>query len=291
MCCPFYNENLVADINIKEASKWVDEIHVTECNKSFKYGNHDYCFKFKKEEDKVKYHKLDGGKLYLKPRRLVPYFRYKPISKWMTHIFKNTAWYNDGVSRNYSLWNSKYSDDDILILSDIDEIIDSKYANEIIDVVKKEGIVTINLYFTMFYFNLWCKKWPGPQFYSYRIFIVRGDVMRNRFHNDSDFLRKLGERGQLINHVKCLDGIKGFHHSWLGDENFIINKLNSYAHDISEGTKEITDECGNINYALIKQRLKNGTSIFDNVALTADDNIPFIDIIKQIHVTNPQYFI
>lgn len=37
LCCPFYNENLVADINIAEASKWVDEIHITEFDKSFKY--------------------------------------------------------------------------------------------------------------------------------------------------------------------------------------------------------------------------------------------------------------
>ena len=42
LCCPFYNENLVADINIAEASKWVDEIHITEFDKSFKYTSHDY---------------------------------------------------------------------------------------------------------------------------------------------------------------------------------------------------------------------------------------------------------
>ena len=30
LCCPFFNENLIANLNIEEASKWVDEIHVTE---------------------------------------------------------------------------------------------------------------------------------------------------------------------------------------------------------------------------------------------------------------------
>ena len=44
LCCPFYNENLVADINIAEASKWVDEIHITEFDKSFKYTSHDYIY-------------------------------------------------------------------------------------------------------------------------------------------------------------------------------------------------------------------------------------------------------
>jgi len=67
MCCPFYNENLVANVNIKEASKWVDEIHITECNKSFKYGEHNCCFQLNAPNDKVFYHQLDGNRYYLKP--------------------------------------------------------------------------------------------------------------------------------------------------------------------------------------------------------------------------------
>lgn len=102
----------------------------------------------------------------------------------------DTAWYNEGVSRNHTLWNVDYNDDDILVLSDIDEIIDSRFADEIIDSVKQLGIVTVKIYFTMFYFNLFCKKWSGPEGYSYRIFVARGDVIRNQFYNDSDFLRK-----------------------------------------------------------------------------------------------------
>lgn len=61
----------------------------------------------------------------------------------MNNMVRDTAWYNEGVSRNYSLWNSNYKDDDILILSDIDEIIDSKYADEIIDAVNHYGVITI----------------------------------------------------------------------------------------------------------------------------------------------------
>ena len=61
MCSPFYNENLVANINIAEASKWVDEIHITECDKSFKYTSHDFCFQLENPNDKVFYHKLSGN--------------------------------------------------------------------------------------------------------------------------------------------------------------------------------------------------------------------------------------
>ena len=69
LCCPFYNENLVANIQVCEASKWVDEIHVTECNKSFKYGPLDYCCNLEKENPKVRYHQLDGDKYYFRPKK------------------------------------------------------------------------------------------------------------------------------------------------------------------------------------------------------------------------------
>lgn len=176
LCCPFFNENLIANLNIEEASKWVDEIHVTEFDKSFKYKLHEHCFHNRNE--KVYYHPMDASKLYKKPRAFIPHFFLHPISRWMKKIIRDTAWYNDGVSRNYSLWNSNYQDDDTLILSDIDEIIDSKYANEIINAVDYYGIITIRVYFTMFYFNLFCPNWSGPSDYSYRIFIVKGDYLR-----------------------------------------------------------------------------------------------------------------
>ena len=41
---PYYNEDLIAKLNITEASKWVDEIHITEFDKSFKYGTHSLNF-------------------------------------------------------------------------------------------------------------------------------------------------------------------------------------------------------------------------------------------------------
>ena len=50
LCCPFFNENLIANLNIEEASKWVDEIHVTEFDKSFKYKLHEHCFHNRNEK-------------------------------------------------------------------------------------------------------------------------------------------------------------------------------------------------------------------------------------------------
>ena len=86
LCCPFYNENLVADINIAEASKWVDEIHITEFDKSFKYTSHDYVFQ--NDCEKVHYHQMDALKLYKKPRKYIPHFFIHPISRWMNKMVR-----------------------------------------------------------------------------------------------------------------------------------------------------------------------------------------------------------
>lgn len=68
-------------------------------------------------------------------------------------------------------YKSILSDDDIVILSDIDEIIDSRYLDEIIHEVRKRGIVTIKLCFTLFYLNLVSTNWGGAPI-SYRLFIM-----------------------------------------------------------------------------------------------------------------------
>lgn len=290
MCCPFFNEKMVARINIEEASKWVDEIHVTEFNKSFKYTNHDPCFGELSLLPKVTYHPMDGFKIYKKPRKIIPYFFITPVSKWMSHVIFDTAWYNDGLSRNYSLLNSNYQDDDILILSDVDEIIDSRYADQIISAVQKYDVVTIGIHFTLFYFNLFCPKWSGPADYSYRIFAIKGKTMRTRFFNDSDFLRKCGEQHKLLGSVYCLEGLKGFHHSWLGDETFVANKLKSYAHSMSCHSPEIFTD-GEVNVDKIRKLIRNGNNIFENTPLVLNDSISLLPSVEKLRNTNPEFFI
>lgn len=288
LCCPFYNENLIAGVNINESSKWVDEIHITEANKSFKYTSHDYCFN--QFHPKVFYHQLNVDKKYKNSRKCIPYIDFHPISRWMKNMYFNTSWHNEAVSRNYTLFNSEHEDNDILILSDIDEIINSDYADFIIEETKKYGIVTLEIYFTMFYFNLFCHKWAGPQNYSYRIFCVKGNVMRRKFNNDSDYLRKLGEQSCLLSDVKCLKGFLGYHHSWLGDEKFILNKLYSYAHSTNDHDQSLMTN-GEYDFIKIKKCIAAGKSLFPGINLEKNDSILLLPIIEKLRVSDKQYFI
>ena len=152
-CCPFFKENLISEIHINESTKWVDEIHITECNMTHQYGKKDFFFEHESLA-KVHYHKLDATKLFLKPRKFIPYIKLIEKPDWHRKLFKNTSWYNEGMQRKNFL--PPFNDDDILILSDIDEIIDSRFSKEIIDEVEKRGIVTVKFHYSVFYFNLFC---------------------------------------------------------------------------------------------------------------------------------------
>ena len=273
-CCPYYNESLIAEINIKEASKWIDEFHITEGNLNFQGQERNYIFNSGKEYDIVKYHKIDCKNKY-KRNNL-----YGKISLWKNRFSSNDyirniltapTWYNEAVQRNESCSKIIPEDDDIVILSDIDEIIDSKYADKIIEEVKKRDIITIKLHFTLFYFNLFSDNWGGPKDYSYRVFIMTGKYFKN-MSMSSDELRKLGEQGKLYNDIYCIDEICGFHHSWLGDENFIFNKIKSYAHTEHS-------EYADIDY--IKECLKNKKSIFPGHNLSIRNDINLIDTIEK----------
>ncbi|MDE1280441.1 hypothetical protein, partial [Vibrio aestuarianus] len=192
---------------------------------------------------------------------------------------KNRAWYNEGYQRNYSaeIRMLDICDEDILIFSDIDEIIDSRYKDEIIDMVKKNGIITVKLHFSMFYLNLFSVNWGGPKDYSYRLFIMTGKHYKS-LNMSIDELRKMGERGLLQGKVYCPDKFYGFHHSWLGDEAFILGKLQSYCHEPHEHNSNIlTNNQYDINK--IKVALKNGESIFPEHLLEVSNDI---DMLKSI---------
>jgi hypothetical protein len=267
---PFYNENLVAKINLLESSKWIDQFHVTECNYSFQGKEKGYNFDQFSNENLI-YHKRDVSDSFLFNRKFIPHLFPKNKPKWHSNIFFKTSWYNEGIQRNMSCIKDVVSDEDIVILSDIDEVIDSKFAQRIIDEVKKRDVITIKLHFTLFYFNLYSTNWGGPADYSYRVFVVKGKVLK-KWNFDYDSIRKAGERSELINQIYCIPEVCGFHHSWVGDKNLISEKLTSYAHTEH---KFLNDS----DY--IQKSLTDRVSIFPGHELATDDTIKLLDSITE----------
>lgn len=250
---PYNNEHIVAKLKIEESATFVDQLHVCEANRTYTFKPKPYNFPFE-SNPRIYYEKLDADTAFvgrrLRPRRRFPFFSYSV-----------DGWVNEPVQRNFCCSKIKPRDSDLVVLSDIDEIIDSRHWPQIIDEVAKRGIVTVGLHFTLYFLNLFSKSFPGPPDYSYRIFIMTGKIF-NTLTVTSDQLRKLGERGKLIDDVYRIPGLMGFHHSWLGDEVFIENKLRSYSHGREDHSAHLYSRYGNIDRAAIRSFLVSKSSIF-----------------------------
>jgi len=281
-CCPFFNENLIADIHIRESSRWVDEIHIVETNRTHQCGPKDYVFNT--HHPKVHYHAVDVNKEFRPSRKWLPYFDLSrpQRSNKRSFFMRNTNHYNERIQRNLACSLADIQDDDIVIFSDIDEIIDSRLADQLLAEVRKREIITVRLHLTMYYFNLFSKNWSGPADYSYRTFLLTGKRLREKWGFDSDLLRKQGERNLLSETIYCPEEFSGFHHSFLGDEKAVLDKLNAYAH--------IHDDSKLYNRDYIGQLIREHRSVFPGQELCVDDTIPLLETVEALRSEAPEYF-
>ena len=270
-CCPFYNENLIARIKIDESRGWVDELHITECNRSFTFRRKPFSFAFA-NEPMVRYHRIDGNEVFQKNRWEIS------RNPWFVHC-QRYSWENDARQRNSACSFIEVDDNDIVILSDLDEIIDRRFADRIVDETRKHGIITLKLRFTMFYFNLFSRNWGGPPDYSYRTFIMTGRYFKS-LDVTSDQLRKMGEHGKLLTTVHCLDEFGGFHHSWVGDAEFVAKKLKAYAHDAADHDGRVFSRGKRVNVDYVRECIETKRSIFGPAhQLYVDDSVSFLQTV------------
>lgn len=265
---PFYKENLVLHIAAEESSLYGGKIFITEADRTFKGKKKPFYFDL--DDENISYNVLKTkykffpnnifGKILLSPYRLSK-------NDYKKGVLKSPAWYNDGFQRNYACNVTKVKDDDIVILCDVDEILDSRMIDKVIDEVKKHDIVTGKLHFTLYYFNLFSLNWGGPEDYSYRMFIMTGKYFNN-MKISSDELRKKGESGKLYNEVYQMDDFIGFHHSWLGDTKFVSEKMEAYAHEKEHDNRR--------NIEFIKKCIDSNESIFSNHKLGKNENIKLL---------------
>lgn len=266
---PYNNENIICEIKSFENKKWMDQTHIFEFDRTFQNVEKLYNFNLN-IDNKLINHKIPASQLFVddtlkaKIKRKLKSISGTGIVEFGDGYVVGNAWLNEAIQRNYSqkiIENMIIDDDDILIFSDVDEIIDSDYSEEIIKEVYKHGLITIKLSLTTYYFNLKLNNIGGPADYSYRVFIMTGRRYKS-LNITIDMIRKAGERGKLVGLVYCPDKILGVHHSSLGDVDFILNKLKSFSHI---ELKKIA------NKKTIEELIKNNESFLEG-SITFVDN-------------------
>lgn len=262
--CLFYNEARCADLMIAESQSWIDQIHICESNRTFRGGTKEYLFA--SDSPKVVHHRYDGASRFHPPSqwgpsRQFPYFRKKDMAR-----------NNETLQRNYVHEVVQPAADDIVILGDLDEILDARHAQYLVDQTRKHGVISVKLHHTMFYLNLFSRNWHAlwdnaPEDYAYRVFLMTGAYF-NTMRHTSDSLRRAGEWGRHAGKIHLEPDFMGFHHSWLGDSALAAQKLAAYAHSASDHRSDMGEDPEAVK-TRIAQLIAAKQSLFDGHVLEA----------------------
>ncbi len=277
----YLNEQLILDIKAENSLTYVDELHIVESNSTYRYKKK--LFNLKKKFNHIFYHKLDGIKLFYKPSiKLSRQFPYFDTQKY--------SWLNEKIQRDYLLKDLQYStnDNDILIISDLDEIIDPSFFDEIHHFVRSKQIITIKFYTTMYYFNLFVvNKELEPAEMSHRIFIMTGKYFKKI--DSIDKLRILGSANKL-KEIYCPKKIMGFHHSWLLSNN-LLYKLKNYSHKVEEHTDLKSNNKDYIQRKLIIKIIKEKKNLIGNLNLSKLAHIKLLQSVKKKKINFKSLFL
>lgn len=283
--CPFFNENRVAEIKLKENAKWVDHLHVLEANKTFSYVDKPMNFNPKHLGPKVSHHVLQAEDVFRQFKEGQPYFDTKTcklenFDQWYWNLqSNNNAAYNEAYQRNkcVDLLRDQVADEDIIILADFDEILDSRMADKMISEVKKHQVISVKLYYTAFYLNYFCSTNHGAPHWSYRVFIMTGRYFKSMPFS-ADYLRKKGFWGGFQDNIYCLEEPAGFHHSWLDHTKTAGPKLQAFFDNV--GDKGIMNETY-IQKCIDEKRLD-----YMDTDIYIDNEKPFLDAVKELRTSD-----
>jgi len=148
------------------------------------------------------------------------------------------AWYNENNQRNHLLEGLKdLHPNDIVIISDLDEIVDPIVLDKIDTILGNQPIIKLSM--DLYYYDIehgTTGTWDEPC------------VARYSFVRDAKphFCRNSNRKDPILKHA-------GWHLSFFGNEKFIINKTKNYAHREADVIFEGKDD-----EAKVRNMIKNG---------------------------------
>ena len=202
----FYNELDMLNLRLHELNDVVDYFILVEASKTYANSPKPYFF----EENKEKYNKFLHKIIHIKVDDM-------PERNFTT----NTGhWDREHYQRNQikrGLDQLDLNDADIIMMCDVDEIPNTKTINNIKN-NKINGIYKLEMDF--YYYNFQNKmenKWPLARLFNY------GSIKNTQY---IDYLTHIRSMKNFNNTIK--NG--GWHLSYFGNIDFIINKIKEFAH-------------------------------------------------------------
>lgn len=254
-CFTFYNELDLLELRLKILDPFVDYFVLVEATKTYAGEKKNLYFrdnknKFKRWEKKIIHVIVEDmpnpGKIYLKKSWKIS--SVLGLGRWKLEMYQRNQ-----IQKGLK----KCRDEDIIILSDLDEIPNPNKLDLLKELVKDDRVVLFsqNLYY-YFLNGFVYSNWEGSRACSFKLF-------RKLFKKKGERFRRLRNLGLRIK-IKFLksknnplrkirDG--GWHFSYLGDAEIISDKIKSISH--LENDKDEFTNLKNIN-----ESVKGGRDIF-----------------------------
>ena len=148
----------------------------------------------------------------------------------------------------------KLKGDDVLLISDVDEIYDVKYLKELASIVvsRTDGLMVVRM--DMYYYHLKNKissDWKFAKVITYSYYLG----LPMAIYPGMKGYRNISEKIRCYEGIiPCLYGVFGWHLSYFGDEHMISNKLKEFAHQEFNSSIYTSPK-------LIKERVEKGLDI------------------------------
>ncbi len=205
-CFTFYNELDLLEIRLEELYETVDCFVIVEASKTFSGQSKKLYF----DENKDRFLKYMDKIIHV----VVDDMPKNPKSAWEMEYFQRNA-----ISRGLG----ETSSEDYIIISDVDEI---PRAEAVASFTGEVGILVQKLY----YYKLNCLCTLSD--------LQRSAILKRKYLTTPQGLRDwTGCRDSAYDYDFVLEA--GWHFSFLGDENYIANKIESFAHQ-EYNTKKYT---------------------------------------------------
>lgn len=234
-CFMMFNELDVLELRLEELNDYVDYFIIIESEKT--HSGNKKTLHYQSNIDRYK--KFENKIIYVVIEELP--------NKLPDHIKDvDLNWYRENFQRNQiktALMQIDISDKDIILISDIDEIPDLSKVN-LQKFIPYDDFITCNQRWFNWSFD-WefdDKFWPGTQ-------VTRWSYLKNTTPQNI--------RNQRYDESKItIKEAWGWHLSWFGDDEIILNKLSSFAHqEIGMVDRNLLQTKRNIGEALVTEKL------------------------------------
>ena len=260
-CVIFFNELDLLEVRLNELKNVVDKFVIVEASFTHSSKPKEFCF----ENNKERYEEFSDQIIYWKVTDL-PHF---PPQKRRMGVYHNRHEV-EHYHRNCT-WDalSDCKDGDIILIGDVDEIPTKQSILETQDRLSKDPnkIVCFQQRHFNYYFNGVCvsndhiSPWYGQVATTFKRFNEVGTKNIMDDNNCSPMKLRMSKEGNRIPNSVILPDA-GWHFSYLGGIQRIIEKVQSYSHQEFDTPEYISED-------IINKRLTEGEDIFGRAGYPA----------------------